>query len=92
VDRFSVEFLTRDIIPARIFRIRALTSSGMGILVKDNSAILGHLNVGKIMDLKYQPIHGPKIGEYLRTEIKQVTRDDEGRFRGHHVIGLSIVE
>jgi len=64
----------------------------MGILVKNNSAILNHLNVGEIMDLKYHAPDGPKAAECLKTEIKQVTKDDEGRFKGHHVIGLSIID
>ncbi len=92
MDRYSVEFLNKDIVPAYIFRIRELASSGIGILVKDNSAILSHLNVGEVMDLKYQPARGPDTGEYLKTEIQQVTKDDRGRFKGHHVVRLSIVE
>lgn len=91
VDRYSVEFMSKDIIPARVFKIRELTSWGMGIVVKNNSDLLNHLKVGDIMDLKYQSIDG-KMAEYMKTEIKQVTKDEEGPFMGHHVIGLSILQ
>jgi hypothetical protein len=28
----------------------------------------------------------------LKTEIKHITKDDEGRFRGLYLVGLSILE
>ncbi|MEE8397373.1 MAG: hypothetical protein V3S89_00125 [Desulfobacterales bacterium] len=92
VDRYSVEFMSKDIFPGYVFKIRELTSSGMGILVKSDSALLNHIKVGKVMDLKYQTDDDPNASEYKRTEIKQVAEDDEGRFIGHHVIGLSILQ
>ena len=88
---FSVEISTQDIFPAYVFKIRDISASGMGILVKDDSAIINHLNVGEIIDLKYLPIDGPKVVEYLKTEIKQVTKEDKGRFKGHYVVGLSLL-
>ena len=89
---YSVEFLNKDIFPGYIFKIRESTSSGVSILVKNNSAILGHLNVGEVMDLKYQLAESPNGGEYLKTEIQQVTKNDGGPFKGHHVVELSIME
>jgi hypothetical protein len=92
VYRYSVEFMSKDIFPGYVFKIRELTSSGMGILVKSDSALLDHIEVGKVMDLKYQTDDDPNASEYKKTEIKQVAEHDEGRFMGHHVIGLSILQ
>ncbi len=87
----SVEFSISRLEPAYQFRIREMSSSGMGILVKEDSALLKPLSVGDILNLKYNPVDPLDPPEYLKTEIKHITKDEHGRFRGHYFVGLSIL-
>jgi hypothetical protein len=38
---------------------------------------------------RQQPSEKP---EQLKTEIKHITNDDQGRFKGNYLVGLSILE
>ncbi len=92
VDEYSsVEFSISDLLYRYQFKIVDVSPSGMSILVKEDSAVLEYLKVGDVLDMKYYPVNRSKAPESLKTEIKHITKDDEGRFRGHYFIGLSIL-
>ena len=88
---FSVEFSLRNLDHVYQFQIRETSSSGLCVLVKEGSAVLKHLQVGDVLDLKYNPSNLSDEPEHLKTEIKHITRDDWGRFRGHYMVGLSLL-
>ena len=88
----SVEFSVSDLAYNYQFKILETSASGMRILVKEDSAVMQYLKVGDILNMKYYPVNPREGPENLRTEIKHITRDDEGRFRGHYLIGLAILE
>ena len=48
--------------------------------------------MGDVMDLKYQQIDNPKDAQYIKTEIKQITKHDQGKYNGHHIVCLSKLE
>jgi len=62
------------------------------VLVKEDSDLLKHLRVGDILDLKYYTTDSSKPIEYLKTEIKHITKDDTGRFKELYLVGLSILK
>lgn len=43
------------------------------------------------MNLKYHTTDSSRPIEYLNTAIKHITKDDKGRFKGYHVVGVSIL-
>ena len=45
-----------------------------------------------MVNMRYYTAEASKPTEYLKTEIKHITKDDEGRFKGHYLIGISIME
>ena len=93
VDRFySVELSIEALEPIYQFRIWNLSQKGMCVLVKEGSAILDHIAVGKVFKMKYYPTELLGPIEYLETEVKHITKDDGGRFKGHYMVGLSILE
>jgi len=92
MDNYFVEFANKTINPAYIFKIRDFTPLGTGILVNSNSSILNYLNVGDIVDLKYQQIDNPNGAKYIKTEIKQITKYNNGRYNGHHIVCFSKLE
>ena len=93
IDQFySVEFAIGDTPSLYQFKIWNMSSRGMCLLVKEGSDILKSLKVGDIVDMKYYTVEVSKPTNYIKTEIKHITKDDEGRFRGHYLIGISILE
>ena len=90
VDQYSsVEFSIINLDYLYQFKIRETSQTGMGILVREDSVVLKHLKVGDILNMKYYPLELSEQPEYLKTEIKHITKDDQGRFKGHYLVGLS---
>ena len=58
----------------------------------EESSILKHLKVGDTLNMRYYKTELPKPSDYTKTEIKHVTRQDEGQLKGHYLIGLAIQE
>ena len=88
----SVEFSTSKTEPNHLYKIRGMSPSGLCILVKEGSAVLNHLKVGAIMEMKcYQPkkAKGPEL---IKTKIKHITKNDLGRYKGNYLVGLSVIE
>ena len=90
---YSVEFAIGDETPSLYqFKIWNMSPIGMCLLVKEGSDILKSLKVGDIVDMKYYTVEVSKPTNYMKTEIKHITKDDKGRFKGHYLIGISILE
>lgn len=87
---YSVEFPVKDLGRVYQFKIWDLSSKGMCILVKDDSKVLGHLKVGEVVKMKYYHADTLSPVEHVETEVKHITKEEAGRFKGHHMIGLSI--
>jgi len=89
---YSVEFSVKDIDSVYQFRIWNTSAKGMCVLVKEGSALLKHLKVGEVLKMKYFKTDAPESSDTINTEIRHITKDDDGRFKGHYLIGLSILE
>ena len=87
---YSVEFSIKGIEFTYQFKIWNVSSKGMCVLVKEDSDILSHLKVGDIIDMKYYQDDSFRPVEYLKTEIRHITKDDTGRFRDSYLVGLAI--
>ncbi len=91
-DRYSsVEISIGKAEPAYLFRIRNIPAAGVGILVKEGSAILRHLRVGETLNLKYNPFAASDLPEYLETEIKYIREYDQTRPCKHYLINLAVL-
>ncbi len=73
-----------------MFKIWNISSKGMCILVKHDSAILKHLKVGDKLQMTYFTDSPQKTSEELTTRIEHITQNQAGRFEGHYLVGLSI--
>ena len=92
VDRFySVEFSLKGMDFVYQFKIWNMSTKGMCVLIKEDSAVLKHLKEGDVMDMKYYSSDALSSTEHLQTEIRHITKDEEGRFKGHVLVGLSIL-
>jgi hypothetical protein len=63
----------------------------MCILVREDSNILKLLKVGNILTMKYRPIDAACPSDYFDTAITDITRNREGKFKGHYLVGIKIM-
>jgi hypothetical protein len=84
----SVEFSVDDIgVPYR-FRIWHIHPHSNAILIRTDSNILSHLQVGARLKMKYYS-PGEAFPDGVReTTIKEISREEEGRFKGHCLVDL----
>lgn len=88
---YSVQFTTKGLDNQYQFKLWNISPKGLCILVKEGSAVLEHLAVGDTIEMTYFPSDAAGPGERLQTEIIHITQNDNGRFRGHCLVGLSVV-
>ena len=89
---FSVEFSVSSTLPVHQFKVRDISPTGIGILVNESSAILDHLEVGNVLEMKYNPRNSSDLPEYLKTEISHITKMEQGQYKGHYLVGMVILE
>ena len=88
---YSVEFTVNGIPFLFQFKIRNTASKPMFILVKQSSDIMNRLNEGDIIIMKYYS-SASKYPKELETEIQYITKEDHGRFKGHYLVGLKVLQ
>ena len=87
---YSVEFSIPEESYLHQFKIWNMAPESICVLAKENSKILGALKVGAVMNLKYYSTDVFTPITQLETEIRYIRREDNGRFKGHFLIGLVI--
>ena len=88
----SVEFSLEGFEYAHQFRIWSSEPPAMFVLVKQTSLLLQRLKVGDMMKMKYYTNDSLPKAEYKDTKICHIIREDQGKFRGHCLIGLAVAE
>ncbi len=88
---YSVQFTTKGLASFYQFKLWNISPKGMCILVKEDSEILNHLNVGDTIAMTYYLTDSQGVQENLKTQIKHITKNEDGRFKGHCLVGLSIL-
>lgn len=89
---YSVQFTTKSLSSHYQFKIWNISASGACILVKDGSEVLKHIAVGDELDMTYYVADSQGSSDTLKTQIKHITKNEDGRFKGHYLVGLSIQE
>ena len=87
----SVEFSIKGIELSYQFKIWNTANMSMCVLVKEDSAILPRLKVGDTLDMKFYSGASSDPTDSLKTTIRHISKD-EGRFRGHYLVALEILE
>lgn len=89
---YSVQFAIDGRAPLYQFRIKNISPDGPGILIGEESAVLSSLNVGDELDMTYCPCGVKDVSKELRTKVMHIDHHTEGKFEGHVVIGLSVID
>ncbi len=87
----SVEFSINGIELPYQFKIWNTANMSMCVLVKEDSAILPRIKVGDILDMKFYSGESDYPTNSIKTTIRHISKD-EGRFRGHYLVALEILE
>ena len=88
---YSVQFTTNGLASFYQFKLWNISAKGLCILVKEGSEVLNHLSVGDTIEMTYYMADGQGVQENFQTQIKHITKSDNGRFQGHFLVGLSIL-
>ena len=92
VDQYHrIEFSINGLVPY-LFKIWNIASTSMTVLVKEGSDILPRLKAGDTLHVKCYSTDSVHHPEYLETAIRHITRNDQGRFKGHYLVDLEILE
>lgn len=89
-DLECVEFKPPDLQMGYKFRLRDVSNSGMCIVVNENSELLRYIKKGEIYEMKYFPENSEPCK--LKTEIIHISKQNNGKFKGHILVGLEIVD
>jgi hypothetical protein len=89
---YSAEFLVEGMDVLYQFKIWDVAPSSLSVLVNEKSQILPLLRVGDTLNVKYYSNESGYRSDYQKTAIRHITRNDEGRLKGHFLVGLEIID
>ena len=88
----SVEILINGLNVPYQFKIWQITPHCIWVLVKEDSNILPLIKLGDTLNIKCYPTNRAFPPEYIDTTIQHINMNDQGRFKGHCLVGLEILE
>jgi len=89
---YSVEISTNELELLHQFKIWNIEPESMCVLVKADSEILKSLKVGDTMMMRYYTMDALCPATDLETKIRHITKEDHGRFKGHYLVRLEILD
>jgi hypothetical protein len=87
----SVEVCPNATAVPHLFKIWHMNTMSMVILIREDSSLLPYLHEGDRLEMIYYPSPSAYPSERLETIIKQISRDEQGRYKGHFLVGLAVV-
>jgi hypothetical protein len=87
--RIEIKFVGK---PIYQFRVINVSTKGAGLLIKNDSAFLKLIKVGQIVDADFISPEGTDPSGIYKAEIKHITKLDEQEYKGHRLVGISILE
>ena len=88
----SVEFIPGTNEMVYHFKLKDFSSNGFGILVRNDSNVLKHIKTGDILMMKYHPEEATANPVLHRTQIIHISEPEPGKYKGHMLVGLLILE
>jgi len=88
----SVEFFVDELNRIYQFKVWGNTLTSMFVLVREDSEIVNRIGVGEVYEMKYYSQDDSQPAKRLHTKIKYFDKIDQGRFKGHYLTGLAVVQ
>jgi hypothetical protein len=74
------------------FKLWHVDAASMCILIKEESDLLKKLKVGDVLAMRYYSTGSPYPSPAIQTLVRNMTKESHGRFRGHYLVSLEILE
>ena len=87
----SVEFTFDDLDVLYQFKVWNTRSGHMCVIVREESDVLPRMSVGDVLGLKYNFKNTVYLSEYLKTAIRFIIKQNNGRYRGHYIVGFEVL-
>lgn len=87
----SVEVCPNGNIVPHLFKIWHMNKTSMAILIREDSSLLPYIHEGDRLEMVYYPFASTYPSESLETKIKQISREEQGRYKGHFIVDLAVV-
>ena len=73
------------------FKLWRMDNSHVCILVKEDSQLLPRLKEGDRLNMKYYCREAVSDSEFRETDIQMIRKAENGRFKGHYLVYLDIL-
>lgn len=91
-DYTCVEFHIRNMGAVYQSKIWKIPLKGLFFLVKEGSSVLAHLRTGDEIKARYTQVNRREPGNFVKTKIRYIIQEQTGRFKGHYLVGLAMLE
>lgn len=88
---YSVKFSLRGVQNTYLSRVWDKSVSSMHLLIEDTSDLISRLKVGDTVTMRYYSTDLRNPSEYLKASVQHITKKDQGRLKGHYLVGLDIL-
>jgi len=79
-------------VPLYQFKLKDSSENGASLLVKEDSTMLDYLEVGQTLNINFSSeLESDHNGDF-ETEIVHITKMDKGRYKGHYLVGVRILD
>ena len=78
-------------IPLYQFKLKDLSDKGASLLVKVNSDMMTHLEVGQSLEIKVHSDSQADLNGYYEAKIEHITKNEAGRYKGHYSVGMRLL-
>ncbi|UCF95485.1 MAG: hypothetical protein JSW39_15510, partial [Desulfobacterales bacterium] len=70
-----------------------ISPTGAGIVVKEDSSLLGLLTVDRVLDVRFHADEQDRPGavKQFKAEVKHISEIKEGRYKGHRLVGIQVL-
>ena len=89
---YSVEFRAEKADFMYQFKIWKIPAVPNFVLIKEGSDIINCIHSGDILIMTYYSYDLSQPKQQLPTQILNIRKQDVGRFRGHYMVSLGIIE
>jgi hypothetical protein len=79
-------------VPVYQLKVRDVSPNGAGIIVRADSKFLTMVQIGQELNVNFlAPTDAPTLSGHHRLRIEHISELEKGRFKGHRVVGISIL-
>jgi len=79
-------------VPLYQLKAKEISETGIGVIVKPDSKFLSLIEIGQEMNIELlTPQESRHIQGFYSARIAHITTLEEGRFKGHKLVGLELI-